>query len=113
MQRIGLRDLRPANHRVLRDINEIIVLNLIRERQPISRLSIADLSGLESATVTRILQRFIRSNLISEAGSGPSTPMGGRKPRYVTLNPAKHCAIGVDLGARETVMALCDFNGKI
>jgi predicted NBD/HSP70 family sugar kinase len=39
--------------------------------------------------------------------------MGGRKPRYVTLNPTKHCAIGVDIGARETMLALSDFNGQI
>jgi predicted NBD/HSP70 family sugar kinase len=113
IERIAIKDLKPANHKVLRDINEIIVLNLIRERQPISRIAIAEVSGLESGTVTRILQRFLRSSLISEVGSGPSTPVGGRKPRYVTLNAAKHCAIGIDLGARETVLALCDFNGQI
>jgi predicted NBD/HSP70 family sugar kinase len=113
MPRITFKDLKPANHRVLRDINEVIVLNLIRERQPISRIAIAELSGLEPGTVTRILQRFARSGLTSELGSGPSTPMGGRKPRYVTLNPVRSCAIGVALGARETVLALCDFNGQI
>jgi predicted NBD/HSP70 family sugar kinase len=113
INRIGLRGLKAANHKVLRDTNEIIVLNLIRERQPISRIAIAELSGLEPGTVTRILQRFLRNNLISETGSGPSSPMGGRKPRYVTLNPLRHCAIGVDLGARETVLALCDFTGQI
>ncbi len=110
---IGFKDLRPANHKVLRDINEVIVLNIIRERQPISRIAIAELSKLEPGTVTRILQGFLRNSLISEVGSGPSTPLGGRKPRYVSLNALKQCAIGLDIGARETALALSDFNGQI
>jgi len=115
MKKISFQGLQSAKHgiSVLRDINEVIVLNIIRERQPIPRISIAEIAGLEPGTVSRILQRFLRNDLISEVGSGPSTPMGGRKPRYVTLNPAKHCAIGVDIGARETLLALSDFNGQI
>lgn len=113
MRKIDLKDLRSADHRVLRDINEIVVLNIIRERQPISRIAIAELAGLEPGTVTRIFQRFLRSGLISEVGSGPSSPAGGRKPTYVTLNPARHCAIGMDIGCHETVLALSDFNGEI
>lgn len=110
---MGFKDLKPANHKVLRDINEVIVLNIIRERQPISRTAIAELSKLDPGTVTRILQGFRRNSLISEVGSGPSTPMGGRKPRYVSLNASKQCAIGLDIGARETALALSDFNGQI
>ncbi len=113
MLTIGFKDLKPANHSVLRDINEVIVLNIIRERQPISRTAIAELSDLQPGTVTRILQGFLKNSLITEVGVGSSTPVGGRKPRYVSLNPTKHCAIGVDIGARETVLALSDFNGQI
>ncbi len=115
MRKISLQRSRTANHgvRILRDINEVIVLNIIREQQPVSRMAIADLAGLEPGTVSRILSRFEASDLISEAGSGPSTPNGGRKPRYVTLNPAKHCAIGMDIGARETTLGFSDFNGEI
>jgi len=113
MKKIGFKGLRPANHGVLRDINEVMVLNIIRERQPISRIAIAGLTGLEPGTVSRILQRFLASGLISEAGSGPSTPAGGRKPRYVTLNATKHCAIGVVIEPCESLLALSDFNGRI
>ncbi len=113
MNRIAIRNLKSANQSLLRDINEVSVLRLIRERQPISRIAIAEMTGLEPGTVTRILQRFARGGLISETGVGPSTPLGGRKPRYVTLNPGRDSVIGVDLGARETLLALSDFNGRI
>jgi len=113
VKKINLNDFKTANHRILRDINEVIVLNIIRERQPIPRVDIAAITGLEEGTVSRIIQRFLRSGLVYEAGVGPSTPVGGRKPRYVHLNPTKSCAIGVDIGAIESLVALSDFNGRL
>lgn len=113
MRKINLKDFKTADQRILRDINEVIVLNIIRERQPISRVAIAEISGLEEGTVSRIIQRFLHSGLVYEEGVGASTPAGGRKPRYVHLNPTKSCAIGVDIGAVETVLALSDFNGRL
>jgi predicted NBD/HSP70 family sugar kinase len=113
VKKINLNDFKTANHRILRDINEVIVLNIIRERQPIPRVDIAAITGLEEGTISRIVQRFLRSGLVYEEGVGPSTPAGGRKPRYVHLNPTKSCAIGVDIGAIETLVALSDFNGRL
>jgi len=113
VRKINLKDFKTADHRILRDINEVIVLNIVRERQPISRVAIAEISGLEEGTVSRIIQRFLHSGVVYEQGLGSSTPAGGRKPRYVHLNPTKACAIGVDIGAVETVLALSDFNGKL
>lgn len=113
MKKIDLKKFKTADHRILRDINEVIVLNIIRERQPISRVSIAEMTGLEEGTISRIIQRFLRQGLVYESGVGASTPAGGRKPRFLHINPTKRCAIGVDIGAIETLLALSDFNGHL
>lgn len=113
MRKINLNDFKTADHRILRDINEVIVLNIIRERQPIPRVGIAEITGLEEGTVSRIIQRFLRQGLVYESGVGNSTPAGGRKPRFVHINPTKSCAIGVDIGAIETLLALSDLNGHL
>ncbi len=113
MRKINLKDFQTANHRILRDINEVIVLNVIRERQPIPRVGIADITGLEEGTISRIIQRFLRQGLVYESGVGTSTPVGGRRPRFVHLNPSRTCAIGVDIGPRETQLALSDMNGHL
>jgi predicted NBD/HSP70 family sugar kinase len=119
MLRAGLTErpfraaLKAARYKTLRDINELVVLHIIRERQPISRLSVAELAGMDPATVSRILQRLLRSGLVSEVASGPSTRSGGRKPRYVSLNPLKYSVIGVEIASRETFLALSDFTGQI
>ena len=113
MRKIDLSDFKTADHRILRDINEVIVLNIIRERQPIPRVSIAEITGLEEGTVSRIIHRFLRQGLVYESGVGASTPAGGRKPRFVHINPSKRCAIGIDVGPIETLLALSDLNGHL
>jgi len=113
VRKINLRDFKTADHRILRDINEVIVLNIIREQQPIPRVSIAEITGLEEGTVSRIIHRFLRQGLVYESGVGASTPAGGRKPRFVHINPSRRCAIGVDVGPVETLLALSDLNGRL
>ncbi len=59
MKKIDLKKFKTADHRILRDINEVIVLNIIRERQPVSRVYISETTGLEEGTISRIVQRFL------------------------------------------------------
>jgi predicted NBD/HSP70 family sugar kinase len=113
VRKIDLSDFKTADHRILRDINEVIVLNVIRERQPIPRVSIAEITGLEEGTISRIVHRFLQQGLVYESGVGTSTPAGGRKPRFLHINPSKRCAIGVDVGSTETLLALSDLNGHL
>ena len=64
MRKMDIGNLAPANHRVLRDINEVMVLNVIREKQPISRIEIAEMIGLEGSTVSKIVTRLLADNLV-------------------------------------------------
>jgi len=113
MRKIDIGKLAPANHRVLRDMNEVMVLNVIREKQPISRIEIAELTGLEGSTISKIVARQVSDSLILEEGVGEASPKGGRKKRYLHINPRKACAIGVDLRPSGYAVALSDFTGKI
>ncbi len=113
MRKMDIRNLAPANHRVLRDINEVMVLNVIREKQPISRIEIAELIGLEGSTVSKIVSRLLSGSLVYEEGVGDASPQGGRKKRYLHINPHKACAIGVDLHPSGYTVALSDFRGQI
>jgi predicted NBD/HSP70 family sugar kinase len=105
--------LAPANHRVLRNLNEVMVLNVIRERQPVSRSEIAGLIGLEGSTVSKIVSRLVDDRLVFEEGLGKSSSQGGRKKRFLHLNPRKASAIGVDLRPSGYTVALSDFTGRI
>ncbi len=113
MRKMDIANLAPVNHRVLRDINEIMVLNVIREKQPISRIEIAKLIGLEGSTISKIVARLVADHLVYEEGVGRSSPQGGRKKRFLHINPRKAWAIGVDFRPSGYTVALSDFKGRI
>jgi predicted NBD/HSP70 family sugar kinase len=112
-RKLNINQAGRATHQALRDMNEVLVLNLVRERQPISRIDIAGWTGLEGSTVSKIVARLLESGFIYEDGVGHASPQGGRKKRFLHLNPEKVYAIGVDLEPRRIMVALSDFSGRI
>src|SRR6185369_16993356 len=94
-----------------RDINQTVLLHLIRERQPISRVDIARITGLRPGTISSIVNRLIRRGAIFEGAEGPSS--GGRKPTYLNINAENAYILGIDIGVRDTAYAVSDFNGRI
>ncbi len=113
MKKIDLHKAGRATHQSLRDMNELLVLNLVRERQPISRIDIAESSRLEGSTVSKIVARLLADEFVYENGVGSASPQGGRKKRFLHLNPEKAYAVGVDLGPQQHLIAISDFSGHI
>ncbi|MFL6213375.1 MAG: ROK family protein [Blastocatellia bacterium] len=111
MRKLDFDKLHTASKDRMRDINEAIVLNLIREQQPISRIQITRTTGLKISTVTVITRRLMEKGLILEQGVAPSN--GGRKARLLGLRPEKVCVVGIDIGVTRTTLALGDFNGEV
>jgi predicted NBD/HSP70 family sugar kinase len=95
----------------IRNINQTILLHLIRERQPISRVDIARITGLRPGTISSIVNRLIRKGVIFEGAEGPSS--GGRKPTYLNINAENAYVLAIDIGVRDTAYAVSDFNGRI
>ncbi len=113
MKKINLHKAGRATHQSLRDMNELLVLNLVRERQPISRIDIAESTRLEGSTVSKIVARLLEDEFVYENGVGSASPQGGRKKRFLHLNPEKAYAVGVDLGPQHHLIAISDFSGQI
>ena len=95
----------------IRNINQTVLLHLIRERQPISRVDIARITGLRPGTISSIVNRLIRKGVIFEGAEGPSS--GGRKPTYLNINAENAYVLAIDIGVRDTAYAISDFNGRI
>jgi len=102
LQSLGMRDVRI--------VNELRLLNMIRQYQPISRVQISRLTGLNASTVTMIVKRLLAHDMISESTPGLST--GGRRPTFLTVNPKKMSVLGIDLGLSQTSYTIADFNGQ-
>ncbi len=107
----GDKKLKMVDINDIRDINQTLLLHLIREQQPISRAEISKITGLRPGTVSSIINRLIRKGVVYEGAEGPSS--GGRKPKYLYINGENAYVLAVDIGVRETVYAVSDFNGRI
>ncbi len=103
LQMLGVEDLRKTN--------ELRLLHIIRDRQPISRADLVKSTGLRAGTVSVIVNRLIRSDAIHEGQEAPS--IGGRRATYLQVNAEKAYVAGVNIGVQQTIFGICDFNGRI
>ncbi len=111
MRRIDLKNVRAARLNTIRDINRQIVLNYVREREPISRAEIARETALQRSTISTIVEALKVEGLIEEVGEGEST--GGRRPTMLRLRMAGPIAIGVAIRPTRTMIATSNLAGRV
>jgi predicted NBD/HSP70 family sugar kinase len=111
VRRIDLRNVQAANPHTIRDINRQIVLNYVREREPISRATIARESALQRSTISEIVEELTGEGLVEEIGEGEST--GGRRPTLLRLRTVGAIAIGVNITPTYTTIASSDLAGVV
>lgn len=111
MRRIDLKKAQAARTGTIRDINRQIVLNYVREREPISRAEIARETDLQRSTVSAIVDELEANGLVEEVGEGEST--GGRPPTMLRLRTAGAIAIGVAIAPDFTTVACSDLAGRV
>jgi predicted NBD/HSP70 family sugar kinase len=110
----NLFDVKPAGHDMLRRVNRRILLGIIADRQPVSRADVAKISGLNKATVSTITAELLRDRcILEEVGTGKTTPIGGKPPTPLRINPLRYGLFGLDIRADETILALSDFGSRV
>jgi predicted NBD/HSP70 family sugar kinase len=96
---------------LIRKINTAIVLEAILRGEPLSRAAISELTGLNKATVSSLVQTLIDGRLVREIGTGVSS--GGRKPVLLEFVATAGYAVGIDLGVNYIRGVLTDLRGRI
>ncbi|MGZ9585232.1 ROK family protein [Paenibacillus marinisediminis] len=96
---------------LVKKINTALILDTIRLHAPISRADVAEMTGLNKATVSKLVNDLIENQLVSELGPGQSS--GGRKPLMLLFNRHAGYAIGINLDVDRCQAMLCDLSGQI
>lgn len=99
------------NQHVVKKENKSLVLETIRNQSPISRASIATVTGLNKGTVSSLVSDLMEEHLIYESGPGESS--GGRRPVMLLFNQLAGYSIGIDLGVNYLLGILTDLEGNI
>ncbi|MFG2647204.1 ROK family protein [Streptomyces sp. NPDC048436] len=102
-----------ANLLALRGHNAALVLDLLRTagEAGISRLELAERTGLTPQAVSKITARLRTEGLAAEAGRGAST--GGKPRTLLRLVPEAGHAVGLHLDRDELTAVLADLTGRV
>jgi len=111
LTKLDLEHLISGNYKIVRHVNRVAILNLIREMQPISRSDLSKLSDLNKSTVSRIVGDLLDERLIHETTVGEST--GGRKPIHLRLNRSDHLVGAIDFDPGCSYIAIGDIEANI
>jgi predicted NBD/HSP70 family sugar kinase len=101
--------VRGSNHAGMREFNERIVLQAVRQNGALPKADLARLTQLSTQTVAIIVDRLIADGLLLKHDrirgkiGQPSVP--------IALNPLGALSIGVQIGRRGLEMMVCDFVG--
>lgn len=109
MRKIDPDNFRRATRDTPREVNRSILLNLVRERQPISRADLAREMGVARGTITALVNELIGEGLVQE-GETADAPRG-RKPTLLHIRSQDWLTVGVDVHRTWTHLQLSDFSG--
>ena len=96
----------------LRQANERLILNAIRQNPSLSRADIVRMTGLSPSSVTFIVERLKRAKMISDQEVENHSRVG-RPPSALRLQADAKMAVGVDITMSGSTIALADLTGRI
>jgi len=110
MRKINTRQFNRATRSTPREINRKIVLNLVREHQPVSRADLARQMHVGRGMITQLVDELIAHGIVAE-GATANVPRG-RKPKLLHVATRDRFCIAVDVRFSRTHVALTDMDGR-
>ncbi|WP_338832873.1 N-acetylglucosamine repressor [Moorella humiferrea] len=99
-----------SNLQLVKKLNRISVLNIIRKHNTISRHQLAKLTGLTPAAITGIVRDLVALGYVIEKGVGKSN--GGRPPVKLQFNPDSGYVLGAEITRNKTTLGMVNLNVK-
>lgn len=104
---------RPStNSAAMRESNLSSILRHLRQHAPTSRSALAEMTGLNKATVSRLVEDLIGLGLIHETGRGLSDGRG-RRAVLLDINPGGGFIVSAEINVDYIVVVCADFGAQI
>lgn len=98
---------------LIKNINQQIVLNLIRSKGPIYGAELSKITKLQAATVSKIIKKLSEIGFIEIDSLGNSTHLGGKRPILWRITPDYGYIIGIEVLPFEIRGSLINLNSEI
>jgi predicted NBD/HSP70 family sugar kinase len=102
--------LSGTNLKRVADHNQRITLHAIRVHGPLTRIELANITGLTPPAVANITRRLLADGFISEAGRRRGSR--GQPPTDLVINPDACYAIGINVDRDHVTTVLVNFVGE-
>lgn len=102
-----------VDHATMRDMNLALILNTVRVRAPLSRATLAALTGLNKATVSSLVRDLLRAGWLREVGVDNANGDVGRPGINLESNPAGGYFIGAEIGVNFISVVITNFGIEI
>ena len=109
IRKIDLTTASLATSDLAREINRDIVLEFIRFRQPVSRVNLARLSGLQPSTISAIVDDLLREGWVKEGAIVRGSR--GRPSTMISINDDL-VILAVDIRPGRAIVAVIDLTGR-
>ena len=109
MRKINTRSFVRATRATPREVNRQILLNLVREHEPISRADLARRMEIARGMVTSLVDELILDGSLYE-GATVDSPRG-RRPQMLFVRTRGRLVIAIDVRFSRTYVMLGDFSG--
>ena len=109
VRRIDLSSVQLASSENARDINRDIVLEIIRYRQPVSRVELARFSGLQPSTISIIVEQLIGEGWIRE---GALVRRSRGRPSTMLEVSDNLVTFALDIRPDRAILAVIDLTGR-
>src|SRR3989338_7963501 len=98
---------------LLKRFNDEILLNLIKERGPISQVELSMISKISSTTVARTCRTLNEEGLIKISGKNKPNPKGGRHAELWVLNADAGLVVGISMDIYDTEILIVNSQNEI
>jgi glucokinase-like ROK family protein len=91
-------------------------MHYLRERAPIYRAQLAEITGLNKTTVSSLVSELMAQEYVQETGQPYAAGLGARTGRpavMLELNPAAGCAIAAEVGVDFISVAVANFTSQV
>lgn len=95
----------------LRQVNLSTVLTHLRQNAPVSRAALAEMTGLNRATITRLVRELIEHGFVRE--TGVQSVRAGRPSILLQLDPDAGCIVGAEIEVKFGSIILTDLAARI
>lgn len=101
----------PKNSEVASEMNQAAILDLLRDKGPLSKADMTRMLGISFPAVSYNVKKLMNDNMIYEVGEADNAI--GRKATLLAFNSQKAYLVGIDLGRRNIRIMCSDVVGNI